>query len=472
MADGAFLLRLGGVRTFRRFQVRLLFLAALLTIASTHAMAQDSASDFDQFAPKLSIDFGQIVKGKTGSSEFEYQPMNRNTLVLSQTGHLGQAWTFKMGIMGLLWWPFNTNPTEPIHRTVRSEVRLQEAVARLDFRMPAQAPTYLELGWFQYKYNPDAHNLGEYLYRSGTYPGIVYTTDGYQLMDDAFYESLGAHFRGSQLNGLITHDVNLFVEPYMAPIGDVTPGYEIGLHLPIFQAGIGGAWNRLFAWRPSRLRPKTPDNTYAKVTDVRVNAAGAPDTVVIAGRLDQIAPFNPVDTVVLGHWTKQGLKLMARAALDLGFLLPRRRKGPEDLRIFAEAAVLGWENQGFFYEKRSQRIPVMAGINIPTFKLLDLLSVQAEYYAARFDNIQSNTTSSFPVWDVDSFSDYDPSRYEKDDWKWSVYAVRSLGKLARVRVQVANDHLRLREFLLQQSDETLTRRPSHGYYLLRLEFGL
>lgn len=456
----------------RRFDNRLIVLAASVSIAATGVRAEAPALDFDQFSPKLAIDFGQIVKGKTGSSEFEYQPMNRNTVLLSQTGHFGEAWTFRAGLMGLLWWPFNTNPTEPVHRTMRSELRLREAVAQREFEMPGESRAYAELGWFQYKYNPDAHNLGEYLYRSGTYPGIVFTTDGYQLLDDAFNESLGAHFRLSQFDGVITHDANFFVEPFMAPIGDVTPAYELGLNLPVFQAGVGAAWNRLFAWRPSRLRPKTPDNTYAKVTDARTDAAGAPDTVVLAGRLDQLVTFNPIDTAVLGHWTKQGLKLMARAALDFGFLLPGHLRGPGDLRVYAEAAVLGWQNQGFFYEKRWQRIPIMAGVNVPTFKLLDLLSVQAEYYAARFDNIQSYTTSSFPVWDVEGFSSYHPSDYEKDDWKWSVYAVRSLGPLAKVRVQAANDHLRLREFLLQQSDETLTRRPSHWYYLLRLEFGL
>jgi hypothetical protein len=447
-------------------------LVASILIASAGVHAEAPALDFDQFTPDVAIDIGQIVKGKTGSSEFEYQPMNRNTLVLSQTGHLGREWTFKAGIMGLLWWPFNTNPTEPIHRTMRSEVRLQDASAGRYFGARDGDTACLELGWLRYKYNRDARNLGEYLYRSGTYPGIVYTTDGYQLMDDALYETIGAHFRYSQRHGLVTHDLNFFVEPYMAPIGDVTPAYELSLNLPLFQAGVGAAWNRLLAWRPSRLRPRTPDNTYAKVTDVRTDAGGNPDTVVVAGRLDQLVAFNPVDTAVLGHWTKQGLKLMARVALDFGFLLPADLRGPEDLRIYAEAAVLGWENQGFFYERRSQRIPVMAGVNLPTFRLLDLLSVQAEYYAARFDNIQSYTTSSFPIWDVESFSTYDPSRYKKDDWKWSVYAVRSLGRLARVRVQAANDHLRLREFLQQQSDETLTRRPSHWYYLLRLEFGL
>jgi hypothetical protein len=50
--------------------------------------------------------------------------------------------------------------------------------------------------------------------------------------------------------------------------------------------------------------------------------------------------------------------------------------------------------------------------------------------------------------------------------------MKEINRLFRVRMQVANDHLRLREFLLQQNDETLTRRPSHWYYLMRLEFGI
>jgi hypothetical protein len=179
-----------------------------------------------------------------------------------------------------------------------------------------------------------------------------------------------------------------------------------------------------------------------------------------------------LDTAIHGYWTKRGVKLMARAALDFGFLLPDNLRGAEDLRIFMEMAVLGWANQGFFYEKRSERMPIMAGVNLPTFTLLDLLSVQAEYYAARFDNTQSYTTSSLPVWDVESFSTYDPDDFKRDDWKWSLYAKKSFGRMFRVRAQIANDHLRLREFVLQQSDETITRTPSHWYYLMRLEFGI
>ena len=426
----------------------------------------------DHFAPRFDVDFGQIVKGKTGSTEFEYQPMNRNTVVLAGNGNLGGEWKFDATLMGIIWWPFNTNPTEPIHRAMRSEFRLGQTAARRDFSASAWDPRFLELGYLRYKYNRDARNLGEYLHRSGTYPGIVTTTDGFQLMDNALYESVGAHMRYSLGDGLIVNDITLFAEPLMSPIGDLTPGYELSLNTSILQVGLGAAFNRLISWRPSRLSPKTPDNTIAIVTDVVSDSAGKPDTVAISGRLDGIASIAPIDTAIMGYWNKRGIKLMARAALDLGFLLPAGLKGPEDLRVFSEIAVLGWENQGFFYEKRSQRIPIMAGINLPTFTLLDLLSVQGEYYAARFDNTQSYTTVSSPIWDVESFTTYDPDQFKKDDWKWSVYAVRSIGKLAKVKLQVANDHLRLREFLLQQSDETLTRRPSHWYYLMRLEFGI
>jgi hypothetical protein len=423
------------------------------------------------FSPRVAIDLGQIIRGKTGSSEFQYQPMNRSSVILTERGRLVDDWHYTASLMGLIWWPFNTNPTEPVNRTMRSEFRLYDAHARRDFG-GAGEQRFLEFGYLRYKYNPDARNLGEYLYRSGTYPGIVTTTDGYQLMDNAIYETLGAHFRFSHGGGMISHDLTLYSEPFMAPIGDLTPGYELTLALPKFQIGAGAAFNRLIALRPSRLRPKTPENTYAKITDVQADAAGNPDTVVLAGRLDALAPVHPIDTVKLGYWDKRGIKVMARAALDLGFLLPEGLRGPEDLRLFGEAALLGWKNQGFFYEKRSERMPIMVGMNLPTFTLLDLLSLQVEYYAARFDNIQSFSTASYPVWDVESFSTYNPDDFKKDDWKWSAYAVRSLGRSAKVRLQVANDHLRMREFILQQSDETLTRRPSHWYYLMRLEFGI
>lgn len=426
----------------------------------------------DHFAPRFAVDFGQIVKGKSGSAEFEFQPMNRNTVVLAGAGHLGGEWRFDAALMGLIWWPFNTSPSEPINRTMRSEFRLGQTSARRDFSASAWNPRYLELGFLSYKYNRDARNLGEYLHRSGTYPGIVTTTDGFQLMDNARHEAMGAHMRWSHGDGFITHDLTLFAETEMAPIGDLTPAYELSVNAKALQIGLGAAWNRGIAWRPSRLKPKTPDNTYAIVTDVVADSAGNPDTVSIAGRLDAIAAFAPIDTIIGGYWDKQGVKLMARAALDLGFLLPEGLKGPNDLRIFGEVAVLGWADQGFFYEDRSQRMPIMAGINVPTFTLLDILSVQAEYYACRFDNITSYTTVSSPIWDVESFTTYDPEEFKHDDWKWSVHAVKSIGKLAKLKVQAANDHLRLREFVLQQSEETLTRRPSHWYYLVRLEVGI
>jgi hypothetical protein len=431
----------------------------------------DSAIQFEEFVPKFAVDFGQIVKGRNHSSEFKYQPLNRNTINLNQTTKYGDSWKFDIGLMGLIWWPFNTNPTEPIHRTMRVEARLSQAISKWDFGQVA-GTRFLEFGFFPYKYNPDAHNLGEYLYRSGTYPGVVYTTDGFLLMDHALYDAYGGHLHFSNFDGILNHEINFFSEQATAPTGDLTPAYELNVKSTLFELGCGIAFNRAISFRPRSLKPKTPENTFATVIDEVTDVNGIKDTVERSGRLDQLVTFNPLDTVIHSYWTKRGLKLMIRGVIDLGFLLPESHRGAEDLRIFAEAAILGWENQGFFYEKRSERVPIMGGINLPALGLLDLVSIQSEYYPARFDDIQSLTAYSLPIWDVKNFSTYNPSEYKRDDWKWSLYARKAIGKLFKVHAQIANDHLRLREFLQEQSGETLTRTPSHWYYLLRLECGL
>ena len=103
----------------------------------------------------------------------------------------------------------------------------------------------MEFGFFPYKYNRDAWSLGEYLYRSGTYPGNVVTSDGYQFMDHAAYDAYGLHAHFSNFGGVITHDVNLVTEPGTDPIGDVTPAYELSFNQSYFQMGIGAAYKFL-----------------------------------------------------------------------------------------------------------------------------------------------------------------------------------------------------------------------------------
>jgi len=450
---------------------RLTFLLALALLTMA-AQAEEKKLVFDDFEPRVNVNFGQIVRGQVDNNALNHLAVNRNIVSLEQTGSYGESMEFKAGFLGILWWPMSVLANTPAERTVRVEPRLSEARVRWNFGTAGfgsdknagpgmnmddkagKTACYLDLGYFPYKYNRDAHDLGEYLYRSGTYPGVLYTSNGFQLLDHAAYDAYGAHAHYSQGNGVVTHDVNFFVEPNVIPTGDITPAYEVSLNLPVFQMGLGAAYNRLISFAPSQTRPKQPTNSFVEVDSASDGALayigpfdGASSAIKNAISNNTTTTFN---YKVLDRWTQRGLKLMGRAALDLGFLIPEGRRGPRDLRLFSEVALLGVENQPFYYEDRLQRMPVMAGLNLPTFRLLDLLSFQTEYYGARFSNIRRLTENSLPIWlpaewelqqpdfNTIPYADYKPENYRRDDWKWSLYAERKVGRLVKATLQDAH----------------------------------
>jgi hypothetical protein len=436
------------------------FLTTLTGLGLSWAFAQPDSLRWDEFRPRLMTDFGHIVQGDYAGGALEFSPLNRNLVVLEQAGTYGN-WTFEAGFKAVIWWPFTKVATEPLFRTIRVEPRLSQA--RAEYR---QGDASAEFGFFPYKYNSDAQNLGEYLYRSGTYPGIVRTTDGFHLMDYATHEAYGAHFRYS--HGAVTHNFNLFSEVVSIPIGDITPGYDVSLKLPLVEFGAGAAYNRAISYNPSRARPRVFQNGYFRVDST--NGGGLEYEGVYG-----LAPQSVKNRIQLGdstvtpvhYYTQRGWKLMARAAVDLGFLLPEEMRSPGDLRVFAEAALLGLEDQIYFYDDKLERMPIMFGVNLPTFRLLDRLTVQGEYYRNPFESSYDFNYFAYPTWSVSEGAD--PDGYHRDDWKWSVHARKTVNRLLTVHVQVANDHLRLPAFNLNPTEVDLTQSPGHWYYLLRME---
>ncbi|MBW8890474.1 MAG: hypothetical protein JF616_22200, partial [Fibrobacteres bacterium] len=71
--------------------------------------------------------------------------------------------------------------------------------------------------------------------------------------------------------------------------------------------------------------------------------------------------------------------ISARTSVDIAALFaadaPEGRYGG----LFAEAALLGWENNSFYAPDRSRRIAWTMGARLPTFGLLDLCMVQGEW---------------------------------------------------------------------------------------------
>src|SRR5690606_20281866 len=132
-----------------------------------------------------------------------------------------------------------------------------------------------------------------------------------------------------------------------------------------------------------------------------------------------------------------GVKVVARASFDPKAYAPMPMLGPEDLKVFGEVALLGVENRPFYYEKRTERMPVMFGLNLPTrafgYTLLDAFSFQMEYYNSPFPNT-TRTSNNVARLAMPIFSGYnesgiltdDPNMYDMDhpnvtddNWKWS-----------------------------------------------------
>lgn len=352
--------------------------------------------------------------------------------------------------------------------------------ARQDFFMPGDS-LQVEMGYFPFKYNPQASNLGEYLFRTGTYPGVL--VSGFEHANNDKPKIGGMHVGyGVPAIGTLKLDLLLNSELELYPLRDLTLT-GIATYSPhrIFSLGTGVQFARIIIFDERKTTPGLHEatiNQWVGYIDTATN-----------------------DTTI---YTFSGTKLMGRATLDLKAALetltgPLSFFGREDLKVYGEAALLGVKNYDGWYADPSERIPVMFGMNWPTnqalsyavvpgvmaylleqkksekyFKAgafglggiilgaaswfmdyafntntrLDLLSVEGEYYGSKYWNSQEfmwKSRSPVPYIGITTGIDY--SRWNDsamaktdDDWKWSVYASKKIGSRLKLSGQAACDH--------------------------------
>lgn len=115
--------------------------------------------------------------------------------------------------------------------------------------------------------------------------------------------------------------------------------------------------------------------------------------------------------------------------------------GTEDLKLYGEVDVLGLKNYSYWYDDITERLPIMFGFNFPTFKLIDVLSLEAEYYKWPFETSYLNNIvrNSNPL--PDNAIGWDKNLYKYDDWKWSLYIKKTVFEGFSVTMQLARDHM-------------------------------
>jgi hypothetical protein len=367
------------------------------------------------------------------------------------------------------------------------------------FRGDKADPSFsLTFGNFDYEYDLDAKNLGAYLFRGSVYPGFLVSG----FMDPAVDESKGDILGLKMHNrwGKFSQDVIFANERSLPPAFDWSLGY-VAKYNPVPGLEFGAGFN-LYRFLSANSDLTTPDLAEYRSRDSALTASGNAhpyDHYYTEGRIDTLrdASNQPLIDTATGKalvryvptvtYTHRGIKLMAMASFD-----PKKalglggRFGEEDLILYGEAALIGVQNYGSVYDNRADRIPVMIGFNLPAFGLLDVVSLEAEWYGAKYRNNISKLTqlkyselpSPIPV----SYNTYDPIKKNgidpvtgrllkdstdaagnpvkvpgpiqvrgtaldienltQDDWKWSLFLRKTIRQHIRFTAQVANDHFR------------------------------
>ncbi len=524
----------------KKLALALVVLTGLLAASIPADEIQRDRSEDDKIVSRSPLfinssqEMGQMVKGRD-----PWQAVDISGVFVSRTGvWLTQKATindpvgmsggieFIMGAGGLFWYSFPEEIGQAHTRGTKFGPGISQAQAIYSMGDITDPKAIIQFGLFPIKYNPDAVNLGEYLFRSGTYPGFL-TTGSWNIINSAAYMGQGIRLHLSHLDHKITQDFTLFMERDNVPQFDFTPSYLVAANFDFIEFGAGISFNHFLPVKPSLLRPKLASNAYVSLEsypEIPTQVSGK-DTLQYyhaAGpqkglekefeNLQQANGNNPFKekwyTDTLTHATKttkddplylatpgafvetdefrykrttsyytfQGIKLMARVSLDFKEIFPSTHFTPNDMRLYAEVAMLGVKNYPFYYENRLERIPVMVGFNVPTNRFLDILSVQAEYYRSRFgNNLDNFWKQGLPIWTLDKPeypNRYNPKDFTRDDWKWSVLGKRHITKGVELYCQVATDHLRSLHYEGRFSYWPISQNPSQWYYMTRLEFGI
>jgi len=291
-------------------------------------------------------------------------------------------------------------------------------------------------GVYNFKYNPDSKDLGEYLLRSTAYPTILESMQGKDLMEPSFSRVLGAQYG---LNYEYFRTLGLaYFEQFNTPVYDASLAYFATVGPSRAEVGLGIAYPRFLHF----------------------------------GDRKDVTPLDPslepyIDNKDLG---KNEIKISLRGRVDLAAYLEMS----EPFGVYAEAALLGLKNDTLLYKNMNERMPLMIGMDIPTFGILSALTLELEYfknpYLERKYGKSDNNGRAYSV--LPNIDDYaSPPRKTSDDMRWSATIIRSLNRWFDLKVRLANNHMRLVSWNEDYvTGEPYTKRGSDWLCLIRLEY--
>lgn len=350
-------------------------------------------------------------------------------------------------------------------------------------------PLALKIGKFHYSYSDYNHNMGLYLLRGPVYPGFIYS--GFDEIGGL--TKVGALTSWSATESL-RWDVMATFETEFKPFMDLNLSSFLTFRAGLLELGAGVESQRLVEFNPCITSPSgTADVDECLGGTADISYAG-PGNDLYAGAFfvidtSAVAAGGKADTTT---YSLAGTKVMLRGALDFKKVLSEYEGGAKDFVLYFEAALLGVKDYPHLYEKKGERIPILMGLNVPTFGMLDLFSVELEYYNAPYQNDPYKLVGAYDVFqfsDGNSINyamspippsnkggedhlskaqqDFDPS---KDNWKWSIFASKKLHQRITFKAQVASDHWRIPNNNFVQYEAMAN--PGQFYGSLKVDYSL
>jgi hypothetical protein len=297
----------------------------------------------------------------------------------------------------------------------------------------------LQAGFFPYKYNPDARNLGEYLFRSNAYPLVIYSnfdkpyTDLFGLRANVRMKDLGLK------NSLLENDLILNSELLCPPVQDWSVSDIVSYSLAgMATVSAGASFSRLFSVHQGIYPPNTSDRYFY------------PQNLPYVDKVKFYIRDTSSTDSALFDW--KAIKLMGRASFDAKKLLSCDKFGREDLKLYVEADLIGLKNYPLFFGTRNERTLTTFGINLPGFRYIDVVNFEVEYCpnksAFSDGNLYgANELTLVNVLPLDSSTaDFTGGKYtvKRSPFRWSVYLKKSvLDDHVSFIAQFARDHKKI-----------------------------
>ena len=395
---------------------------------------------------------GQIVKGVSGKSSIQFDKGWQERMLVQFTSNFTYKERLRliMAVEGQLGFSFPQSLNDIDNQLPR--FWLYPADVSVTYTLGNTAQPYLQFGfgYFPFKYDKYVRNLGEFLFRSGTYPPYIINN-----FNAPFARLLG--FRASStLFGSLRQDLLFTSDAAIFPTQDFSLSYLT--HYTVagcLEIGAGISLAHFFSIEqqltsPTQF-PDTMDPTREKMA-MYITENG--------------------DTA---YYSFKGIKPVAMFNFDPKPLLPLSWSavlGKDDAVLYGEVCVIGWENyknyntdtnvaRSLDYSDRLDRTVAMVGLNIPVFKTLDALSLEFEYFPTPSNSYKNVIDLNLPVYF------YDPSK-KNSPLKWSLYAKKTFFNRYSIIGQIARDHMRpsFPSYIDMERDDVL-KRDSDWWWVLR-----